>query len=186
MAHLAQGQAVTHDHRTRADEALPTRTEQCALDRASCRIGAVEHPYRSAMLGRGLEHIEQRRNEGVDATADVLQVDQHDIEGAHRLAGRAPHLAVEAEHRTCRPSRCNRATPSYCPGGRRERRCCGPNTALMFTPAATSFEAVRGRGDRGRGATAPRACPRAGLEARGRRAGVDSTSHRKPPSRAGV
>ena len=48
---------------------------------------------------RRFEHIEQRGDEGVDAAAEILQVDQHHVERVHRLPGRPPHLAVEAEHR---------------------------------------------------------------------------------------
>jgi hypothetical protein len=35
----------------------------------------------------GFEHVEQRGDEGVDAAAQILQVDQHDVERAHHLAG---------------------------------------------------------------------------------------------------
>jgi hypothetical protein len=46
-----------------------------------------------------LEHVAQRRNERVDAAADVLQIDEQHIERAHHWARRSPHCAVEAEHR---------------------------------------------------------------------------------------
>ena len=51
------------------------------------------------MLGRGLEQVEQRRDEGVDAAAEVLQVEQEHVGRAHHLPGRTAHLAVKAEHR---------------------------------------------------------------------------------------
>jgi hypothetical protein len=98
-AELAERQAVAHRHRPGADEALPARAQRQPFDRAARGIGPVEHPDALAVLGRGFEHVEQRRDEGVDAAAEVLQVDQDRVERAHRLAGRAAHLAVEAEHR---------------------------------------------------------------------------------------
>ncbi len=99
MAHFAQGQAVAHDHRPRPDEALPAGAQEIALNRAARRIGSIEHPHRFAMFGRGLEHVKERGDEGVDTAANVLEVDQYHIERTHRLAGRAADLAVEAEHR---------------------------------------------------------------------------------------
>jgi hypothetical protein len=51
------------------------------------------------MLRRGLEDVEQGRHIGIDATPQILQVDQHDIERMHRLPRRPPHFAIEAEHR---------------------------------------------------------------------------------------
>ena len=98
-AELAQRQAVAHRHRPGADEALPARAQRQPFDRPPGGIGPVEHPHALAVLGRGFEHVEQRRDEGVDPAAEVLQVDQDRVERAHRLAGRAAHLAVEAEHR---------------------------------------------------------------------------------------
>src|SRR3546814_3042602 len=51
------------------------------------------------MLGRGFEHIEQGRDIGVDAAAEILEVDEHYVERLHRLPRWAAHLAIEAEHR---------------------------------------------------------------------------------------
>jgi hypothetical protein len=47
----------------------------------------------------GLEHVAERRDEGVDAAAAVLEVDEQHVERVHHRVGRAPHLAVQAEHR---------------------------------------------------------------------------------------
>ena len=82
VAHLAQRQPVAHGHRPGADEALPARQQRSALDRAAGGVGTVEHPDGLAVLGRGLEHVEQGRDEGVDPAAEVLQVDQDGVEGA--------------------------------------------------------------------------------------------------------
>ena len=51
------------------------------------------------MLRRRLQHVPQRGDEGVDAAAQVLQVDEQDVEGLHRCVGGFAHFAVEAEHR---------------------------------------------------------------------------------------
>ncbi len=96
-AELAQGQAVAHGQGAGSDEALPARAQRQALDRAPDGIGPVQHPHRLAVGGRRLQHIEQGGDEGVDAAAEVLQVHQQHVEGAHHLAGRAAHLAIEAE-----------------------------------------------------------------------------------------
>ena len=97
-AELAECQAMPHRHRTGADEAFPAREERQPFDRPTGGIGPVEHPDRFLVLGRCLEHVEQGRDEGVDAAAEVLHVDQQHVERAHRLAGGTPHLAIEAEY----------------------------------------------------------------------------------------
>ncbi len=51
------------------------------------------------MFRSSLEHVKQRRDEGVDAGAEVLEIDEHDVEHRHRRIGRAAHLAIEAEDR---------------------------------------------------------------------------------------
>ena len=83
--------------------AAPTKLSQpvrsAVLRRAARRVRAVEHPDALAMLGRCFEHVEQGRDVGVDAAAQVLQIDQDRVEGAHRLAGRTADLAIQAEHR---------------------------------------------------------------------------------------
>ncbi len=99
VAELAQGQAVAHGQGPRADEAFPAGAKGQALDGAAGGIGPVQHPDALAVLGGGLQHIEQGRDEGVDAAAKVLQVHQQHVEGAHHLAARAAHLAIEAVDR---------------------------------------------------------------------------------------
>ena len=97
MAEFAHGQAVAHRHRAGADEALPAVAQGQAFNRPAGRVGAVEHPDRLAVLGRRFEHVAQRGDEGVDAAAEVLQVDEQDVEGFHHRGGRPAHFAVEAE-----------------------------------------------------------------------------------------
>ena len=99
MAELAQGQAVAHRHRARANEAFPAGTQGEALDRAAGGVGAIQDPDGFAMGGGGFEHVPERGDEGVDAAAEILQVDQQDVEGVHHGVGRAADFAIEAEHR---------------------------------------------------------------------------------------
>jgi hypothetical protein len=99
MAKFAEREAVAHRQRTRADEALPARAQGQALHRPAGGVRPVEHPDRLAVLGGRFEHVQKRGDEGVDAAAQILQVDQQDVERPHHLAGRSAVLAVEAEHR---------------------------------------------------------------------------------------
>ena len=99
LPELAERQPVAHRDRSGADKASPAGPQRQALDRPSRRVGPVEHPDALAVLGRGLEDVQQRRDEGVDPAAKVLQVDEDSVERAERLAGRAASFAVEAEHR---------------------------------------------------------------------------------------
>jgi len=50
------------------------------------------------MLRRRLEDVRERRDERVDPAAEVLEIDQQDVEGLHHGVGRPPHLAIQAEH----------------------------------------------------------------------------------------
>ena len=82
-----------------ADEALPAGPQRQAFDRPAGRIGPVEHPHGLPVFRRRFQHVAQRRDEGVDAAAEILQVDQQHVERVHHRVGRPAHLAVEAEHR---------------------------------------------------------------------------------------
>src|SRR4051812_34263224 len=97
MRELAEREAVTHRQRARADEALPACTQSQTFDRASGGIRTIEDPDALAERGSFLEHIAQRRDEGVDAATDVLQIDQQHVERIHHLCRRAANFAVEAE-----------------------------------------------------------------------------------------
>ena len=99
VAQLAHGHAVAHGHGACAHEAFPAGLQRQAFDGAARGVGPVEYPHAFAVRGRGLEHVAQRGDEGVDATAQVLQVHQQDVEAVHHLVGGAAHLTVEAEDR---------------------------------------------------------------------------------------
>ncbi len=51
------------------------------------------------MLRRRLEDIAQRSHEGIDAAAQVLEIDKQHVEAVHHLGRRPADLAVEAEYR---------------------------------------------------------------------------------------
>ena len=88
---------MAHRQRPRADEAFPAGAERQALDGAAGGIGAIEHPDGLAVLRRRFEDVKERGDEGVDAAAEILEVDEQHVERPHRLAGGAAHFAVEAE-----------------------------------------------------------------------------------------
>ena len=97
VAQLAQCQSVAHGHGAGAYEAFPALAEGQALYRAAHGVWTVEHPDRLAVAGGLFQHVAQRRDEGVDAAAQVLQVDEDGVEGVHHLRGGPADLAVEAE-----------------------------------------------------------------------------------------
>ncbi len=98
-AELAQRQAVAHRDRPRSDETFPPFTKRQSFDRAAGGVRAVEYPHRLAVLGGGLEHVEERGDEGVDSAAEVLQVDDDGVEDFHRVTAGPAHLSIEAEDR---------------------------------------------------------------------------------------
>jgi hypothetical protein len=99
MADFAHREPVAHHHRPGTDEAFPARQQPRPLDGPSRGIGPVEHPHCLAVLRRRFEDVEQGRDIGIDAAAEILQVDEYHVERVHRLTRRAPHLAIKAEHR---------------------------------------------------------------------------------------
>ena len=90
---------MPHGHRPGAHEAFPAGPQGQSLDRSADRVGPVQHPDRLPVFRRRLQHMTQGGDEGVDSTAEVLKVDQQDVEGLHHRVGRPPDLAIEAEHR---------------------------------------------------------------------------------------
>ena len=83
-----------------ADERLETRHEHHAFDlRAADRVGPVADDDLQAVLARGLQAVRHRVDVGVDADADVLQVDDEHVEVGQHLRRRLARLAVERIHR---------------------------------------------------------------------------------------
>ena len=103
------------------------------------------------MLRGGFEHVEQRRDEGVDPAAEVLQVDEDGVERAHRLAGRAADLAVEAEDRDAVTGSVKSGDSIILSCMSPRTPCCGPKTAEMLTPGRDERVEAVGQitGDRG-------------------------------------
>ncbi len=67
-----------------------------ALERQTADgIGPVEHHDGDLRPGRFLEDIAQRRHVGVEARADILDVEDESVEAGEILRARAPRLAVE-------------------------------------------------------------------------------------------
>jgi hypothetical protein len=81
-----------------ADEGEQRRVEQIALQRAADRVRPVEHDDLLAEPGGFLEAVAQRRDEGVDAAADVLEVDQERIDVGEHRGGRPARVGVERVH----------------------------------------------------------------------------------------
>ena len=96
---LPHGEPMAHRQGAGADKALPARPQCQPFHRSPDGIGPVEHPHRLVPPGSLLQHVTQRGDEGIDAAAQVLQIDQQHIKGVHHGRGRAPHRAVQAEDR---------------------------------------------------------------------------------------
>ena len=79
-AQFAERQPMPHRHRPGADKAFPALAQSQSLGRTADRIGPVQYPHRLAVLGGRFQHVTQRGDERVDAAAQVLQIDQDDIE----------------------------------------------------------------------------------------------------------
>ena len=99
QAQFAHRHAVAHWHRPGPDEAFPAGIQRQPLHRPSRRIGPVQHPDRLAVFRRRLQHVQKGGHIGVDAAAQVLQIDQQHVEFGHPFVARPPHLAVQAEYR---------------------------------------------------------------------------------------
>ena len=97
---FGQSESVPHRHRHPADEAGEVRIQDRPLeDVAAERIGPVEHKDGNALLGRRLKTKAQRPEVGVNARADVLQVDDQDIETLEHRLSRFSHIGVKTVHR---------------------------------------------------------------------------------------
>ena len=97
-AELAQGEAVAHRDRARADETFPAFAQLQPFDRPAGRIRTIEHPDRLAVFRGGFQHVKKSGDEGVDATADVLQIDEQHVEVREHLLRGTAHLAIETEY----------------------------------------------------------------------------------------
>ena len=99
VAQFAQGHAVAHGHGAGPDKAFPAGDQAHPFHRTTSGVGAIQDPDGLAVFGRRLQHIEQGGDEGIDPAAQVLQVDQDDVEGLHGRCRGAADLAIKAEDR---------------------------------------------------------------------------------------
>ena len=92
-----------------ADEGAVRGVEGRALDALPADgVRAVEHHDRLPELGRRLHHVARGVDVGVDAGADVLQVDDDGVHVGQHLRPRLPGLAVQAVERHALPLRVRR------------------------------------------------------------------------------
>src|SRR5690606_938412 len=99
MRKLPEREAMTHRQWARPYEALPTRSETQTFDRPPGGIRPIEHPHFFLVRCRRFEHVTEGRNERIDAAAEVLKVDEQDVERIHHLRRRTAHVSVQTEHR---------------------------------------------------------------------------------------
>ena len=91
---------MPHRHRHSTDEAGEFTIQHRPLeDVAAERIGPVEHKDSNALLGGRLKTKAQRPEVGVNARADVLQIDDQDIETLEHRLSRFSHIGVKTVHR---------------------------------------------------------------------------------------
>jgi hypothetical protein len=127
-----------------------------------------------AVFGGGFQHIAQRRDEGVDAATEILQVDEQHVEAVHHRRGRPAHFAVQAEDRDAvqRVEKSGDSTMLSCLSPRRP--CCGPKAALSVMSgraARASSEWVRSAVTEAGWASRATRRPASGRRRVGRRAG---------------
>ena len=87
-----------------ADERFPSRLKTCAFDRgAADRIRPIADEDLHAVPGGGAHAVGHRIDIGVDARADVLQVDDEHVDPAQHVGGRLPRLAIQGIDRHAPP-----------------------------------------------------------------------------------
>ncbi len=100
---LPHGHAVPDGEGERADEGLETGLDDVPLDRrAGDRVGAVEHDDPGAGAACHPHHEAQGRLVGVVPGADILDVEEHDVQILEQPRGRVQGglvVAVQRDHR---------------------------------------------------------------------------------------
>ena len=83
--------------RVKRDERLAARIEQRTVDLdAADRIRTVEHDEPDAVLGGGFHRVAHGRDVGVEARANVLNVEDQRVDAREHLGGRPAGFAVQA------------------------------------------------------------------------------------------
>ena len=155
---LADRHAVPHRDRELADERRVRRVERRALDGvAADRIRPIAHDDADAVPAGGAQAVGHRVDVGVDARADVLEIDDQHVDVGEHLA------------RSARASRCRANAPARAASRRRVRRL---DHVLLQVRAEAVLRAehrrqrpVAGRGEAIRGVPEP-ASIEAGLQTR--------------------
>jgi hypothetical protein len=95
---------VTQRNGEEADERLEPGLQQLAFDRDPAdRVRPIADDHRQADAAGGLQAVRHRVDEGVDARADVLQIDHEDVEVLQHLRRRLAGFAVQRVHRHASP-----------------------------------------------------------------------------------
>ncbi len=104
QSELAHGHAVTDGEGMQADEREVPGIENVALDpQAADRVRTIQHDQANAVHGTGLHGVQHRVDERVVARADVLDVEDQDVDPGQHFRGGNAGLAIEAEDRQTGP-----------------------------------------------------------------------------------
>src|SRR5215471_16839793 len=90
---------MAHWQRSCADKTFPAGAQRQTFDRPADRIGPVQDPDSFTMLCCRFEDVAQGRDERIDATTQILQIDKDNIECSHHRIGRLSHGTIKAEDR---------------------------------------------------------------------------------------
>ena len=102
---LADRHAVAHRNRKLADKRAPGLLQARAFDRlAANRVRPIADHDRQPAARRRAHAVGHRVDVGVDARADVLQIDDEHVEAVEHLGRRLARVAVEREHRHAPPA----------------------------------------------------------------------------------
>jgi hypothetical protein len=94
---------VAHRNREHADERRERGVEHVPLDDvAADRVGPVEHEKGDSVLSRGAHRRRHRRHVRVVARADVLHVEEENVDAFEHLLGRCERRAIDRVDRHAR------------------------------------------------------------------------------------
>lgn len=87
---------MSHRNGRRANKALPALFKGESLDRSSGGVGAIEDPDSLSGFGCFLQNVKKGGDEGVDSAAQILKINQDDIEMIHHFGRGSPDLPIKA------------------------------------------------------------------------------------------
>src|SRR4051812_45348658 len=88
---------MSHGEWPRADKALPSWLQSQPFDRTTHRIGPVKYPHRLSIFCCRFENVPECRDEGIDAAAYILEINEQHIERVHHGCRGASHFTIEAK-----------------------------------------------------------------------------------------